>query len=178
VRAKHKVDYTETFSEIRDFAGNRQRVEKDQVAIAIKISTANLLEKFVRFNDLAFQDEIKDVWRLGQEHLEYLKTADPEKFREIALKSKQYSDILAIHKKHLWWQEGKYTFRFLASSLNDAVIENQSFQFVLTKADVEALQQNNELLPKVYQNTVNIGLVGYKDEPIPWNWRTVQVSKC
>jgi hypothetical protein len=47
---------SETFSEIRDNAGNRQVVSREQTPIALKIGTESLVEKFVRFQEPRYQE--------------------------------------------------------------------------------------------------------------------------
>lgn len=49
----------ETFSEIRDDAGNRQVVSRDQVPIALKIGTESLIEKFGRFQEPRYHEAVR-----------------------------------------------------------------------------------------------------------------------
>ena len=50
---------TEDVNQIVDSVGNRQRIEKEQTAIAFSVGVESLLEKFVRFQDYSFNDEIQ-----------------------------------------------------------------------------------------------------------------------
>ncbi len=68
-----RIGLSETFSEIVDAAGNRQSIEKDQPAIALKVTTAVLLEKLVRFHNLDFRERHRLALNSLVEHLNYLR---------------------------------------------------------------------------------------------------------
>jgi hypothetical protein len=170
------VGYTETVSQITDASGVRQHVEKDQSAIALKISTGQLLEKHVKFQEKSFRDEIMIFGSSAIEELNYLRKNDPN-YRDTALKSKKFSDLIDLYRKHFWWKEGKYTFRFRCSSPNRTTLKDQVFSFSLRKDDVEAIEQNIPLLKTEYENLLKADLPDYKRQNVFWNWRNPVTSK-
>ncbi len=170
------VGYTESVSQITDASGNRQQVEKDQSAIALKISTAQLLEKHVKFQETAFQEEAKRFASSAFEELNYLRKTDPN-YRDTVLKSKKFRDLIDLYKKYFWWKEGNYTLRFRCSSPNRAALKIQLFRFELRKDDIEALEQNIPLLKTEYENILKADLPDYKKQNVFWNWRNPVVSK-
>ena len=51
----------EAFSEIRDDAGNRQIVSREDAPVAIKVGTQSLVEKYVRFQESRYQEETRPL---------------------------------------------------------------------------------------------------------------------
>lgn len=170
------VGYTEAVSQITDASGVKQHVEKDQSAIALKITTTQLLEKHVKFQDKAFREEIMIFGSSAIEELNYLRKTDPN-YRDTALKSKKFSDLIDVYRKHFWWKEGKYTFRFKCSSPNRTTLTDETFAFELRKDDIEALEQNIPLLKTEYENLLKGDLPEYKQQRVFWNWRNPVISK-
>lgn len=61
----------ETFSEVTDSMGNRQVISKEQPAIAFKIGTESLLEKFVRFHEPRFYDSMRPLVNELTNHFDF-----------------------------------------------------------------------------------------------------------
>lgn len=162
----------EIFSKIVDAAGNRQLVEKDQPAIALKVTTVLLTEKFVRFRDLSFHARHRPVLNTLVEHLNYLKK-QAEDYRDMVIKSKQFFDIVEIYKTCFWWRPGEYTVNFKIKSRHNANLNAGTFKFSLTQHDTDALRQNLDLISIDYENTTKSDLPEFKPKPVAWNWRNI-----
>ena len=166
----------EMFSEIVDAAGNRQSIEKDQPAIALKVTTAVLLEKFVRFHDLGFHERRRPVLNALVEHLNYLKGQHHADYRDQVLESRQAYDLLELFKSSFFWKPGEYTVRFRIKSRDGAVLDTDAHRFTLVQRDTDALRLNLDLLKIGYENLVKSDLPDYKLKAVRWNWRDVPLT--
>src|SRR5262245_24513850 len=63
------VGMNENLGEISDLAGNRQFIQKEQSAIAIRLPTDALVERFVRFHDERFRSESTIVFNQFGAHV-------------------------------------------------------------------------------------------------------------
>jgi hypothetical protein len=127
----HRFEWTglqEMFSEITDEQGNRQLVERDQPAIALKVSTQLLLEKFVRFQDLTYHERHEERVAKVFAHQDFLKKGSPN-YREETLQSKEAHDLMEFYKGEFWWKPGKCTATFSIQSSNRAKLRTASFSF-------------------------------------------------
>jgi hypothetical protein len=174
----HALTWTgmrETFSEIVDETGNRQLVEKDQPAIALKVTTALLIEKFVRFQDLAFHDRLRLATSAFDEHLGYLKRQDGD-YPDVAIKSREFLEVKDLYRQHFWWRPGVYTFSFRIKSRHGANLNAGAFEFTLTQQDTDALQRNLDLIGVCLEDALRSDLPGFQPRPLPWAWRDVPLT--
>lgn len=167
---------SETFSEIRDEAGNRQIISKDQVPIAIKVGTASLVEKFVRFQEPRYHEATRPQLQALAAHFKYLKRSDPN-FVANTLASKEFYNLAETRKNSFWWKPGRYEVRFVLSSSKKLKLSEEKYEFDLTALDVEQLKQNIDMLEKEIGNVVRSNLPNFLAEPIDWNWANVEVVR-
>jgi hypothetical protein len=172
------IGLRETFSEISDSQGNRQLVERDQPAIALKVSTILLLEKFVRFQDPAYHDRHRVPVDAAVAHQSYLRTLSPDRAEsgKSLLDSREFHNLMAFYRAEFWWKPGRYTASFSIKSSNRAKLDCQSFVFRLAQHDVESLRSNIELMETDYRNLVLGGTPGFEAIPVVWNWRTISFT--
>lgn len=167
----------ETFSEITDMAGNRQLVEKDQPAIAIKLATVLLTEKFVRFQELAFHERNRPLINAFAEHGIYLKEQQNDCHDSI-LKSKQLFDIMEFYKASFWWKPGRYTVKFGIEGREKVGIDANAFEFKLMQHDIDYLRKNLDIVKDDFENMVKTSFIpDFESLPINWNWRNVPLVK-
>lgn len=161
----------ETFSQITDNTGNKQFVERDQPAIALKLSTALLTEKFVRFQDLTFQEKLRPLENDLAKHAAAQQQQEWS-FVSSVLKSREQNEIFDWYKANFWWKPGTYIARFGIRSRENAILESVAYQFELTQFDVEYLQKNQDLLKLHYENLFKVDA-----KRITWMWRNVAFNK-
>jgi len=163
---------TEIFSEIKDKYGNQQgTVEKDQAAIALKVVTTGLSEKFFRFHEDDFSNRITPAIENAKKHEKYLRLQQSD-FHEQFLASEKFSDLQEAYKTFFWWQAGTYKVVFSAESAQKKMrITRHTFKFVLTQADVDALHGNLEFVRATHKDSIKIGISGYQSPKILFNWR-------
>lgn len=166
----------ETFSEITDGAGNRQLVERDEPAIALKVTTFLLTEKFVRFQDLDFQKRLRPHASALLEHANYLKEQELDLYEAI-LASREFFAFLEFYKSNYWWKPGRYEVSFGVEGRDDVRIEANLFSFELMQYDIDAFRSNLDLLKLDFENTVKMQIPGYQLKPVPWIWRNVPLVK-
>ena len=139
------IGLRETFSEIVDAAGNRQSIEKDQPAIALKVTTAVLLEKLVRFHNLEFRERQRPVLNSLVEHLNYLRGQHAD-YHDRVLGSRQAYDLLELYKSSFLWKPGEYAVYFKIKSRDGAVLDIAAYRFTLAQRETDALRLNLALL--------------------------------
>jgi hypothetical protein len=169
------IGLRETFTEIVDTAGNRQSIEKDQPAIAPKVTTAVLLEKLVRFHDLGFRERQRPVLNSLVEHLNYLRGQHAD-YRFRALKSRQAYDLFELCKSSFLWKPGEYTVHFRIKSRDGAVLDTAAHRFTLVQHDADALRFNLDLVKTEYENIIKSDLPDYQFKAVRWNWRDVPLT--
>lgn len=169
------ISLRETFSQIVDEQGGKQTVERDQPAIALKVSTALLSEKFVLFQEPSYHAARQPVFdRLLEAH-NHLRTTSPA-FQQETLKSKEFFDLIQFNQGRFWWQVGTYTVRFAIRSPNRAKLNSNTYKFTLLKADVDALRGNLEQLRVDMEDRVLAGSAGHTNRPVFWAWREPVLS--
>lgn len=169
------ASFSETFSEISDTQGNRQKVERDQPAIALKVSTALLLDKFVRFQDAGYHDRHRAPIDSAVAHQTFLRAneSDAAAVGRALLASKEFHALLEFYRSEFWWKPGRYNATFAIKSSNKARLERDSFRFILAQHDVDSLRKNVGLMDANYSNIVMAGTPGYEPKQVGWNWQTV-----
>jgi len=176
IRTLNWVGMSEIFSEITDSTGNRQVVSKQHTAIAFKIGTESLLEKFVRFQEPQFSELTNRLLTETVVHFKFLKESDPE-FVGKTLQSKQFHDLLKSHKESFWWKPGKYEAEFTLGSPKSLFLNKQPFGFILSQLDVDALKENLEWIETDLVDTVKTNLPDYQRRKLDWVWRYVNFEK-
>lgn len=163
----------ETFSEVMDSEGNRQStIEKDQPAIALKVSTALLAEKFVRFQDQAWHNEHNPLFDALVSQYNYLKSSTLE-YRQSALTSKEHHSLFEFYKRGFWWKAGRYEATFRIQSPNDATLNTGTFVFFVSQFDVDSMRANIDLMKDYYENVVMGDTEGYVAKNTQWSFRNV-----
>ena len=160
---------SEIFSEISDSAGSRQVVSKNQGAIALKLSTITLTEKFVRFQDPIFQSSVRTPINELTNFQVYLKQNNPNYHDEL-LKSKQFHDLILEMKKHFWWKAGIYEASFHVASPKDVQLKENIFNFSLSQDDVDQLNKNVDQIKTDIENIIKSEIPEYQGTQERWVW--------
>ena len=146
-------------SEITNTAGEKIIQEKDQPAIAIKLSPESLVEKFVRFQEEKFKNGSQKLLDKFIRHSKYL-VNNGQDFNE-ALKSEEFHNLIEFYKAKFWWKTGKYTVSFSIESYSRFIFKNDKYSFQIQNYDVEAMNKNIELV-KQFIEIFNKGNEYYK----------------
>jgi len=167
----------DTFSEIKDGAGNKQVVSKDQSPIAIWIGSESLVEKLIRFQEQKFHDTDRRNRQELVAHFNFLQESVSENIPEAMLKSKEYFNTVDFQKKWFWWKPGKYTIRFKLSSNTLFKLNTDDLYFEYSLSDVNNLNKNLSTIEAEIKNIIHMETEGYEDIPVNWNWTTVNIRK-
>lgn len=170
VRKFSWANVSETFSQIRDSSGNRQTISKDQSAIALKIGTESLIEKFIHFQEPKFYQNTQSYLDELLAYFNFLKAKDPD-FVQKTLESKQYHEWVEAHKNSFWWRKGEYSVEIRLGSPKKITFENFKFKFKLNDGDIDALRGNLKELDVEFENMVKSNLPDYQFKSVNWNWR-------
>lgn len=169
------MGYSETFSEITDTTGNRQTVARDQAAIALKLSTILLTEKFVRFQEPTYHEAHQPALSTVLKQYHYLKTQAPER-RHTIIESREAFDLFEFYKGNFWWKPGEYSAQFRIGPPNRAKLRDASFSFRLSQSDIDDLRSNLEVIRQYYLNIVEADIAAKEAQRVAWVWRTVPFS--
>jgi len=164
----------ETISEISNIKGEKVYQTKDQAAIAMKLVTSSLAEKFVRFQELNFPEKLRPFENKLTDLIKYYNERKKDK-TEI-LQSKEFYDLIEFFKSNFWWQEGKYIVDFNINSSEKFIFDNVRYQFDINKHDIEELKKNIDKIHTFFEH-LNIGdLDSYMDQLI-FHWPKVTLIK-
>jgi hypothetical protein len=106
---------SETYSALRDQSGLTQgSVAKDQTAIALKVTTNNLVEKFFRFQEDEFEKRIHPVMGTAVRRKEFLEGKGGADYRDEFLRGMEFEELISAHKEMFWWRPGKYRVKLAA----------------------------------------------------------------
>lgn len=170
------VGMRENLSEISDAAGNRQLIDKEQPAIALKLSTAALVEKFVRFQEHSFLERgrefANDLYALAI----FISNRADSSPADI-LKSKEYRDLIAYARQGFWWMAGSYTVKFRARALHEIELDENTYTFELSQHDIDALKNNLTSLERFYEQTAYVNTPDFQPAQITWTWRNPTLRK-
>jgi hypothetical protein len=139
----------ETISELTNTSGERVIQEKDQAAIALKLTTSSLTEKFVRFQEDKFKLGYQPLSEDFLKHAKFLMNSGKD-FSE-ALLSKEFHELIEFYKTKFWWKGGRYFVEFKASASRVFKLEKSKYTFELHSYDIEALNKNIEIIKKTYE---------------------------
>lgn len=168
----------ETFSELRDDAGNAlQTMTRDQTPIALKVGTESLVEKLVRFQEPRYHETDGPLFQALVAHFNFLKrSGDPEYVTKV-LASKEVYDLNEARTNGFWWRPGRYDVTIVLSSPKKVTLEKPNFHFTLTANDVDQLRQNLDALRVELENVLNSNLPDFQAKPFIWNWANVTVTR-
>lgn len=168
---------SETFSEVRDDAGNRQVVGRDQAPIALKIGTESLVEKLVRFQEPRYYETVRPALLRLMAQFNFLNRSGTSDYVTEILSGKELFELTDIRQKSFWWKAGRYSVTIRLSSPRKFSLTRSQFAFDLTSFDVDQLRQNLDTLTTEIQNVIKSNLPDFQPQPVNWNWAHVDVQK-
>jgi hypothetical protein len=167
------VFLNEFFSEMRNQMGERVEVAKNQSAIALKISTLNLTEKKVLFQDLKLQQEQGLlVGKLG-EMWSHLKGQGAEGITETIMKSQEFVAARDYFRDKMFWREGKYTFTVSLYEISGKKPHVQEFEVFVKKADADSMRRNADKYEQATRELYEIAEGKPAEEIVSTTWEWV-----
>jgi hypothetical protein len=171
---KHELKWvflSERGPEITSTTGDRAEFRKDQPAIGLKVSTLGLTEKKIGFQDMAYQKKLNSLVELSTEQVIHLEKTEGENYKQKAIKTKEFLDVLDFIKRGFYWKEGRYNASLYVyeTSLRKSHVEYYGFE--LTKRHVEQLERNIKETQDWLTDSVLCRGVEAKELPHRvWNW--------
>ena len=170
------IGMQEFMSEICDASGNRQRVEKYEGAIALKLSTVSLVEKLIQFQDADFLDEHRRIYDDVQGAIAFRRDQG-EGAAEAVRESRVFRSLVEFCRSSFWWKAGKYSVRFVLRSPQRHKLEEHEFFFELQQHDVDALKKNFSANDEALNQLLHVGETGYEAPQIEWVWRNPTLDR-
>lgn len=128
--------------ELTSVSGESAQWRKNQSAIALKVNTTGLTEKKIGFQDTDYQDKLMSLVKVHSEKLFYLEKTQPQNYKDDAIKAKEFIDVQDFIKTGFYWKEGTYVVDLLVYETTLKEPHKESFEFELTKPDIELLEKN------------------------------------
>ncbi len=132
----------ETFSQIRGVTGETAEVSKSQPAIALKVGTLVLVEKLISFNEVEFQQRQNILFSPIVELRNHLQKTQPESFRDLTIRSREFAALVDFYKKNVFWQQGKYTVTVCINVVGSKRPTLSTLEFSLSSTDIDRLSHN------------------------------------
>jgi len=164
--------------EITSIPGGTAEFRKHQPAIALRVSVVGLIEKKIGFNDIDYQMKLISLNELSNEQMVYLEKSEGEQYKEKAIKTKEFMDLLKFIEKGFYWKEGKYDvyLNVYETSLKNPHVEY--YQFELTKRHVELLEKNIKATQEWITDLIRYRGIELKEIPkYTWNWAYPSVRR-
>lgn len=163
---------SETFTSLRDKLGVQQAtLEKDQDAIALKVSTVGLIEKKFRFQEDRFNDAFSPMIKTANEHLRYLRESKGNEHPSAFLQSEPYHKLVSAVSELFWWQAGKYRIVFTAECSGKVKLKQAALHFSLTQAEIDDLRENLNKVTVSFENSVRIEEPEYGIKEVAYAWK-------
>lgn len=141
----HWTSFTETFSQMREKSGDTTEIEREQAATALRVSTAFLTEKFIRFQDGEFQNRALQLFENIDALKERLEKASTP-LGTTVITSKEYTELIGHFRHAFCWEAGKYDFDIELDILGIGKPSVAQLSFILEPAMIDRLRANLELL--------------------------------
>jgi hypothetical protein len=154
----HWTSFTETFSQMRDKSGETTEIEREQVATALRISTAILTEKFIRFQDVEFQNEA--LKQLNDSNALKDRLSSAEGFGSTMIASKEFTSLIGHYRHGFCWEAGMYELVINLHLLGVSKPAVARMTFALDPRMVDRLRENLELVERGFRSQL-------ADEEVP-----------
>jgi hypothetical protein len=150
--------------------GQRMPMEKDQIALAMKVDDTDVEEKFIRFQDPNFHDQKVERLNKLTERINFVSKTKSDYHDEV-LKSEEAHSLLEYFCHGCWWKPGKYTATITIKTTQKAKISGDKFTFTLSTIDIDKMHGNNAFFPLELENNLKHNFVEeYEEKAINWEW--------
>lgn len=164
----------ETISQTSDATGIKEIVSKDQVPLAVKIVTQNLLEKFVRFQEPRYHTGDNVASQALVSRYAFLRQRDPQSYVADLLQSQELETAVRYRQDWFCWREGRYEVTLKPTSMQEFAMVETKFSFELTAENIALLRKNLENVRDDVHQIISTGRV----TQIPWQWINAQFVKA
>ena len=174
---------SETLSEIRNPLGTTpiMSVEKSLPPLVVKLSTGNIVQAFIQFQDPHFRSALEKASSGFQKHFHFIREKKAKLTKEdidASIDCKEFEELMDFHKSSFRWKEGSYELMFNIESPSRYTMTKTKFVFKLTQNDADALRTNLDNIRTDYRQTLLTNVEGYEYETIPWVWRNPACSEA
>lgn len=143
--------------------------EKELSVLAIKLSTKDIEERFIRFQDTRYHITKEEFESKVAKKMVYIQKQDTPNYEEL-LSSEEMSDLCSFIKQSFTWKKGKYLMEFKMESPANFVLKNNKYYFELSPLEIDNLQKNKELIEKSYEHELKPIEDGQVRNQIKWMW--------
>ncbi len=150
--------------------------EKEQSVLAIKLTPREVEERFIQFQNPQYLEKRKELDDKGLKKLIFLKGTnayEPDNF----VNSEEMKDMYSFIKQSFNWKTGQYSVSFELDSPEKFELLDHQYTFSLNPMDIEALENNKELIEVYYKNIFISPNEVKETPPIEWNWRNPILTK-
>jgi hypothetical protein len=148
--------------------------EKEHSVLAIKLNQAQIEERFIRFQDVAFITSKKKYENDAIKKIAYLKAErkyDADEF----LREQEMTELYSFNKHAFPWKEGEYIASIEIESPEEFILADNVRNFSLSSVDIEELSKNKDMIEMDYKRMLVAQKEG--DPEIAWQWRSAMLIK-
>jgi hypothetical protein len=143
--------------------------EKRLDVLAMKVTTKEVEERFVRFQDLDFLGKKAELNAAAMKRLAHCRQTaamiDPA-----FTQSTEVVDLNNFVRESICWKAGTYKIKFLIESPDSFSIVDDEYSFALTPHHIQQLSSNLNHLARSYELEVLPKVGDEAAPPINWNW--------
>ena len=166
----------ENMGEISNIFGDKAYLKKAQPAIALKITTVSLVERFVLFQEPKFHEEHKSPFKDFEKVFEFYKEKENTDTKK-SISSKEFYSLVKFFESYFWWKKGKYTIEFKVNSLKKAKLLQNKYYFELSAYDVKNFKSNIDKVKVLYEDFVRAITENRDIKKIDWHWNEVNLTQ-
>jgi len=145
-------------------------MERDQVALAIKVNDNDVEERLFRFQDENFNANWKVLMNKSVERLNIILNHNKD-FHDELYKSDEIAKLRDQAMHGMTWKSGKYSAEIKINCNKPSRVIGNLFHFTLSTLDVERLKNNIAHAETAIKNEVYESQVGFQRQEILWNWQ-------
>jgi hypothetical protein len=185
IRLKHESGETRIFSwqgivqhlgRISNPGSGQLLSEKEQSVLAIKLNQRDVEERFIRFQEEAYQIKKASIEEKALKQLLHLRAAQgftPSAYHQ----SMEAKELCSYVKQAFPWKQGRFELTFEMKSRQRFRLVRDHFTFELNQIDIDMLEKNRDMVEPEYRNLIGQGTPGFTPEHVSWNWRYPSLGK-
>lgn len=155
--------------------GSVMPYEKEASVLAMKLNEKEIEERFIQFQETAFQNAKYILENNVLKTIIYQKSQENYKAEEF-LKSQEMQNLFSFTKQAFSWKSGRYSVTIEIDSSEEFKIIDNKYNFSLTPVDIEELMKNKDCIEHEYKNQL-VPQSETEFRPVNWNWRNPTLHK-
>lgn len=156
--------------------GKKMPIKTDQNAIAIKIGAAELVERFIRFQEIALLEKLEGLVSKAEDRLNMMQKECPD-YHDKFLSSDEIVKLIEANKHAFCWKEGHYECTIISKSSHPFKVKDNKFSFTLSVANVDKLEMNSDSIRLDIEDVIKGNRSDFNLNNVIWQWVNPRLTK-